>query len=175
MVADAHVRPLLAGDLAAYKVLRDEMLELHPEAFTSDAPTERQRTAAAYLPRLGLDRPEGGQFTLGAWRGNRLLGAISCERDARLKVRHIGHIVGMMVRVDSRGQGIGRALVAACIAQARRTRGLELLTLSVTSSNAAAVSLYEAAGFSRYGRLVHAMKLGDTWLDKDLMVLPLGH
>ena len=173
MAAELRVAPLVADDLPAYKALRDEMLSLHPEAFTSDAPTEALRPASAYLPRLGLDRPDGGQFTLGAWRAHRLIGAIGCERDLRLKVRHIGHIVGMMVHADARGRGVGRALLDACIAQVRRASGLELLTLSVTSSNVSAIGLYEAAGFRRYGRLASAIKLGDRYLDKDLMALPL--
>jgi ribosomal protein S18 acetylase RimI-like enzyme len=171
MDADIGIRRLAADDLQAYKELRDEMLALHPEAFTSDAPTESARPATAYVPRLGLDRPEGGQFTLGAWQGERLVGAISCERERRVKVRHIVHVVGMMVRPELRGRGIGRSLVDAFVAEARRAEGIELATLTVTSSNGGAVGLYEAAGFTRYGKLVHAMKLGDTYLDKDLMVL----
>jgi ribosomal protein S18 acetylase RimI-like enzyme len=172
MAADTLVRPLVASDLPAYKALRDEMLDLHPEAFTSDAPTERARPAAAYLPRLGLDRPDGGQFALGAFQGDTLVGALSCERDHRLKVRHIGHVVGMMVHPQMRGRGLGRALVVACIARARDA-GLEMLTLTVTSSNQAAVALYEGAGFRRYGRLEHAIKLDGAYHDKDLMVLQL--
>jgi ribosomal protein S18 acetylase RimI-like enzyme len=171
MDADVDIRPLTADDLPAYKSLRDEMLALHPEAFTSDAPTEQARPASAYLPRLGLDRPEGGQFTLGAWLSGQLVGAISSERDGRLKVRHIVHVVGMMVRPEVRGRGIGRGLLDAFLAQVRRAGGIELVTLSVTSSNALAVALYEAAGFRHYGKLVHGIKLGDSYLDKDLMSL----
>src|SRR4051794_2955575 len=57
---DAAIRRLAAADLRVYKALRDRMLEEYPEAFTSDASTERGRRADDYLPRLGLDRPEGG-------------------------------------------------------------------------------------------------------------------
>jgi len=173
MADELVIRALTVDDLPAYKALRDEMLELHPEAFTSDAPTERVRHASAYLPRLGLDQPEGGAFTLGAWRGERLVGAISSERDLRLKVRHIVHVVGMMVRPEARGHGIGSGLLQALVARARGIAGVEMVTLSVTASNAAAVRLYMAAGFTRYGRLPHAIKLADTYHDKDLMVLSL--
>ena len=79
------------------------MLALHPEAFTSDAESEAGKEPADYLHRLGLERRDGGHFVLGAWRGKRLLGAIGCEREARLKVRHIGHVIGMMVRPEARG------------------------------------------------------------------------
>ena len=172
-VLQIDIAGLTVADLPAYKALRDRMLAAHPQAFTSDATAESLRPASAYSSRLGFERPEGGHFTLGAWRERRLVGAISCERDTRLKVRHIGQLVGMMVRDELQGQGIGRALLEACIARARGAAGLELLTLSVTSSNAGALGLYRAAGFERYGTLHHAIKLGAHYHDKDQMVLVL--
>jgi GNAT superfamily N-acetyltransferase len=65
---------------------------------------------------------------LGAWRGERLLGSIGCERDRRRKGRHVGHIVGMMVRPEARGRGIGRVLLQGLIGEqpqwGRAGRGL---------------------------------------------------
>ena len=165
MTEDVVIRRLEARDLRAYKALRDEMLERHPAAFTSDARTEGYRRADDYLPRLGLDRPEGGHLTLGAWRGTELVGAIGLERDTRLKVHHIGHVVAMMVRDPAQRQGIGRALLDAMIDEAGGAR-LEILTLTVTDGNSNAVSLYERAGFARFGTLHKAIKLGDRYHDK---------
>jgi len=165
------IRRLVPADLAAYKALRDHMLAAHPESFTSDPAPER--APESYLSRLGLQCPEGGEFTLGAWQFGRLVGAVSCERDARTKVRHIGHIIGMMVRAETRGLGIGRALLEACIAQARAADGLVMLTLTVTAGNAAAVHLYERAGFVRYGRLPRAILVDGAYHDKDQMSLSL--
>jgi ribosomal protein S18 acetylase RimI-like enzyme len=173
MAEPVIVRRLGRADVEAYKALRDAMLEAHPDAFTSDAPTERRKAATAYLGRLGLDRPEGGHFTLGAFQGEALVGAISCERDERVKVRHIGHVVGMMVCPPARGAGVARMLLDHCLALVRETDGMELLTLSVTAGNAAAERLYESAGFRTYGTLARAIKLGDTALDKTLMSLAL--
>lgn len=167
------VRRLVPADLPAYKVLRDTLLASDPEAFTSDAQGESGKAPSGYLPRLGLDRPEGGQFVLGTWRGRDLVGAIGCQRDPRSKVRHIGHVIGMMVRREERSAGLGRALLDACIAEARRAAGLEMLTLTVTASNQRAVRLYEGAGFVRYGTLVRAIRLDGRYLDKHLMALTL--
>jgi ribosomal protein S18 acetylase RimI-like enzyme len=168
------IRALAAADLAAYKRLRDTTLTTEPEAFTSDAAEESLKSAQSYLPRLGLDRHEGGHFTLGAFtRGEHLVGAVTCEREPRIKGRHIAHLVGMMVLAEARGQGVGRRLLAECTAQARRAPGLEMLTLSVTASNRIAVELYLRAGFTRYGKLVHAIKIDGQYHDKDLMVLTL--
>ena len=168
----AVIRPLGAADLADYKRLRDEMLAAHPEAFTSDAETETQRPADDYATRFGLDRHDEGQFVLGARAGAQLVGAIGCERDERLKVRHIGHVIGMMVRPAARRRGVGAQLLVACIAEARRA-GLEMLTLTVTSGNESAVQLYERHGFAGYGTLRRALKVGAAYHDKLHMVLAL--
>ena len=167
------IRRLAKPDLAAYKALRDEALGAHPEAFTSDAATERARSAESYLSRLGIDRADGGQFTLGAWQGQRLVGALGCERDLRVKVRHVAHLIGMMVRTEVRQAGIGHALLQSGIAAARSAEGVTMLTLNVTASNAAAIHLYERAGFVRYGSLAGAIRVDGVPYAKDHMVLTL--
>ena len=172
-MAELTIRRMAAPDLRAYKALRDTMLEAHPEAFTSDASTERHRRADDYVPRLGLERPEGGHLMLGAWRDDALVGAVGLERDERIKVRHIGHVVSMMVRDSVRGQGIGRSLLDALIDEAREPAGLEMLTLTVTEVNAGALRLYERSGFSRFGTLHKAIKVGSQYHDKVHMVLYL--
>ena len=172
MAEGCEIRRLEPADLWAYKSLRDELLEGHPEAFTSDALTERHRRADDYLPRLGLEQPDGGHLLLGAWDPAGLSGAIGLERDRRLKVRHIGHLVGMMVRERSRGRGLGGALLDALIAEARAA-GLELLTLTVTEGNDSAIRLYERAGFVRFGLLHNAIKVGEHYHAKVYMAKSL--
>ncbi len=170
------IRRLVAPDLGDYKALRDTMLAAHPEAFTSDAATERLRTPDSYLARIGADQASAahaGQFTLGAWHGTRLVGALGCERDPRVKVRHIAHLIGMMVVADARRAGVGRALLDACIASARAAGSIEMLTLSVTAGNSAAQRLYEGAGFSRYASLPRAIRVGAEYHAKEQWVLML--
>ncbi|MFG6415286.1 GNAT family N-acetyltransferase [Roseateles sp. DC23W] len=162
---------MLEPDLLAYKALRDAMLSGHPEAFTSDAETERLRDLASYRSRLA-----GGNtlFTLVALDGSRVVGALTCEREPRHKVQHIAHLVGMMVADTHRGRGIGRALLAAGLDRVKATPGLAQLTLSVTAGNRAAIGLYCGAGFERYGHLPDAIRLPDgRRLGKDLMLLRL--
>ena len=174
-VAAFVVRELVERDLAAYKALRDDALARHDDAFTSDAATEALRSAESYRSRLGIapDDAAGG-FTLGAFDdGDRLVGALTIERERRRKIRHVGHLVGMMVATERQRSGIGRALLEAAIARARENGELHQITLSVTSSNPSAVRLYERAGFVRYGRLPRAIRIGERFLDKDLMVLAL--
>lgn len=169
------VRRLGVGDLPAYKALRDAVLAAYPWAFTSDATEAQGRAPDSYRSRLGLDRSEGGEFTLGAWHAETLVGAISCERDARIKVRHIGHIVGMMVSGQHQQRGIGKTVLAACVTEARRADALEMLTLTVTAGNTPAIRLYEAAGFVRCGTLPKAICVDGRYFDKDQMMLALSN
>ncbi len=166
------VRLLAESDLAAYKRLRDQMLTRHPDAFTSDAETERARDAQSYRSRLSGGGNGTCLFTLVAVVGAdpELAGAISCERELRAKVRHIAHVAGMMVAPNFQGRGIGRELLEAAMRLLSKQDSIELITLSVTSSNKVAVRLYESCGFSLYGRLGGAIKFPDgSLLDKDLM------
>ena len=183
---DALPRPLLrlltAADLPAYKALRDTGLQHDPEAFTSDFESAQPLPATHYAARLG--QPRDDHFILGALAASTrasnpsdpspaLIGAVVCQREARRKTRHQAELVGMIVAPTARGQGVGRALLAAFDAQVRQVPGVEQIVLSVTASNAAALRLYEGAGFRRYGLLPRALKIGSTYHDKALMVKTL--
>lgn len=169
---DIHIRLLTQADLPAYKALRDEGLRSDPEAFTSDFDTASALPAAGYAARLG--QPPDDHFILGAFtRDGAMLGSVVCEREARQKKRHEAALVGLIIKPDARGQGIGKALLAAFDMLVRQLPGLEQVVLSVTASNQAAVALYQGAGFQRYGLLPRAIKLGNTHFDKLLMVKTL--
>jgi RimJ/RimL family protein N-acetyltransferase len=168
---DLILRQLQPTDLDAYKALRIHVLSHHEEAFTSDATAEAKRTAQSYAARLGDDNSRA--FTLGAFRGNRLVGAVTCEHDARVKVQHIGHIIGMMVHTDEQGRGVGRALLDALIGRASADAELHQLTLNVTAGNAAAERLYERSGFTRYGTHAQAIRVDGEFFDKHHMLLNL--
>lgn len=171
VATDVTVRELQSSDLEAYKALRDHALAHNEDMFTSDAATEAKRTAQSYAARLGGDNTQA--FTLAAFRGDRLVGAVTCEHDARVKVQHIGHVTGMMVHNEEQGRGVGRALIASLIERASADAGLHQLTLNVTAGNDVAERLYERSGFVRYGTLPRAIRVGGAFFDKHHMVLNL--
>ena len=169
------IRPMREPDLLAYKALRDAMLASHPEAFTSDAETEGRRDLSSYRSRLAGGADGSTLFTLVALDGSHLVGAITCEREPRVKVNHLAHLIGMMVADSHAGRGIGGALLRAAVGRLRATPGLAQVTLSVTAGNRAAIGLYESQGFVRYGSLPDAIRLADgRHLAKDLMRLELS-
>ena len=75
-------------------------------------------------------------------------------------------------RLEQAGKGIGRALTLACIECAKQA-GFSQLELEVVAENAAAVRLYEAAGFREYGRNPRGFLSRRGWQELVLMRLEL--
>ncbi len=75
--------------------------------------------------------------------------------------------------VDTRfaRRGVGRALLQACEAYARRRRR-EALTLEVRYDNASAIALYESCGFRQFGEHAHYYADGATALRYEKSLLP---
>lgn len=71
--------------------------------------------------------------------------------------------MGVLVRADRRGLGIGEALVEACIAWARE-RGGRKVVLHVYAHDAAAVALYRKHGFEERGAPRRSRRRnGEVW------------
>jgi [ribosomal protein S18]-alanine N-acetyltransferase len=68
-------------------------------------------------------------------------------------------------------RGVGRALLQACDAYARRHRR-EALTLEVRYDNSAAIALYESSGFRQFGEHAHYYADGATALRYEKPLLP---
>jgi ribosomal-protein-alanine N-acetyltransferase len=82
--------------------------------------------------------------------------------------------LGMLVRAERRRQGVGDALIDACVEWARG-RGAREVVLHVFPHNPAAVALYRKHGFEERGlvREAYPRRNGERW-DAIRMVLPLG-
>ena len=85
------------------------------------------------------------------------VGAVCVEQDEVLAYGGMlwapdeGQITNIAVSPDARRRGCGRAVLNFLIGAARE-RGCEMISLEVRESNAAAVALYEHAGFVVAGR-----------------------
>ena len=163
------IRRLTAADAIEYRALRLRALREHPDAFRSGYEEEAANPADWAARRLGSDG-----FFLGAFdAAGTLIGTVGIALEQRAKLRHQGKVLGMYVAPEHTRRGVGRALIDACIAQARGIPHLESLVLTVTSSNEHAVRLYRNAGFVEYGREPRTMKVDGRYFDKTLMFLDL--
>jgi ribosomal protein S18 acetylase RimI-like enzyme len=167
------VRVLTEVDASELYALRLRALQESPEAFGSTYAETVTRGVESYRRRLR--QPLTETFMLGAYTpDDTLVGMVVFSRETGDKDRHKGYILSMYVEPESRGRGIGRALVGEAIARARQVPGLVQLQLAVVTSNAAARDLYLSLGFVVYGVEPRALRLGeDQYRDEELMILRL--
>jgi len=164
---------LTPSDVDEYRRVRLRALAEHPEAFRSDAEEEAAKPLPWWEARLAPRTESNGAF-FGAWTAaRRLVGTAGLLLEARRKVCHTATIVGMYVAPEHAGRGLGARLLDACIDVARADPALEVLYLTVTSTNSGAIRLYERAGFVAYGLEPRSMRLGDRAFDKLMMALHL--
>ncbi|MFO1014573.1 MAG: GNAT family N-acetyltransferase [Caulobacteraceae bacterium] len=117
------------------------------------------------IPSLAAERAtiarfaaQDRSFFMLAWRGRKLVGLADIEAWQRPEGRHAAPI-GISVARSARGQGVGRALMLACIERARLWEGFCRIELEVASWNSKAIRLYESLGFRHEGRRVKGMNL----------------
>ena len=166
-----EIRTLTEDDAAPYRALRLEALQTNPEAFGSSYEETAARPLSATVERLRAQQTPGS-FSLGAFDGA-LIGTVTVVRDEGQKTRHRANIYAMYVTPGARGRGVGRALLEEAIRRARAVPGLEQLHLAVVTTNTGASALYQALGFTVYGRESRALKIGDQYFDEDMMILRL--
>ncbi len=167
------IRKLTADEAEIFRAIRVEMVSEHPEAF-GHTPEEVRHMPDYELRKLIDPRdifPE--QFVLGAFDGDRLVGTVGFVRDEHEKRRHRALIWTVYVKEYYRGMGLSRALMQTLINEARRIAGLEILYLSVATTQRAARRLYETLGFTRWGIDERCYKVGDHYADHEELVLRL--
>ncbi|WP_127584186.1 GNAT family N-acetyltransferase [Paenibacillus koleovorans] len=163
------IRRLTPADASAYREIRLEALQAHPEAFSSSYEEEVERSLAFFEERLRSEQV----YTFGSFAEDQLQGTVTLLPESKSKIKHKAHLVAMFVRPAARRSGVGRGLLSAAISQARALGGIERVYLGVTATNVPARRLYEALGFQSYGLDKRGMKIGDRYLDEELMVLEL--
>ena len=104
--------------------------------------------------------------------GGDVVGHIYVQRESHPVTRHVASL-GIAVAADSRGRGVGSALLAAAVAWARGV-GVEKIVLSVYPDNTGATALYRKFGFVEEGRLSRQSRKSYGDEDEILMAVWIG-
>ncbi|MFD7732926.1 GNAT family N-acetyltransferase [Kitasatospora phosalacinea] len=127
---------------------------------------------ADLLGRVVAAAQAGDAALRAAYLDRQLVGVGYWLRYARPTHRPHADLEKIAVDAAVHGRGVGRALTAALIADAREA-GIEVLTLDARGDNAGALHLYRSLGFTEYGRLPDFVAVGEHRYDKVFYMLDL--
>jgi putative acetyltransferase len=122
--------------------------------------------------RRRFRRRSPSELHLVAYRGERLVGHVTIERDRHPVTRHVSSLA-IAVAAEERGRGIGRRLMEAALGWAKDV-GIEKVVLSVYPHNEAAIALYRSFGFVEEGRLARHSRKAYGYEDEILMAAWIG-
>jgi putative acetyltransferase len=130
--------------------------------------------SSAEVWRKRLAEPAEGTFPLVAWVEDEIVGQLGLQTfPNRPRRRHVGQI-GMAVRDDWQGHGVGTALMEAAVDLAEKWLNLARLELDVYVDNEPAIRLYKKFGFVVEGRLVNFAFRAGEFVDVYIMARVRG-
>ncbi|MFF3374522.1 GNAT family N-acetyltransferase [Streptomyces sp. NPDC002680] len=125
------------------------------------------RARPPYTPFFETSDPR--DHLVAATGDGRVVGYVKLARPTPLASNaHVRQIQGLAVSDEARGMGVGRLLIRAAVAEARR-RGALRLSLRVLGHNAPARRLYESEGFVVEGIQPREFLLDGEFVDDVLM------
>ena len=168
------VRRLKGTDAAAYLKLRLYALRESPTAFGSSYAEERDRPIAEC--RKWLEVSEQKEIFMGAFDDGVMVAqaALKRERTTNRKQRHKAWLWGMYVHPRYRGLGVGREIVQKLLQAVHRMKGLEIIKLAATSTNAAALGLYRQLGFQHYATEPKALLVKGKYYDFEFLMIEVA-
>ena len=152
ILKDGRTCILRSGTAAdAEKALANFVLTHAQTDWLTTYPDENTTTVEEEATYLRRKHESADEVELVAEVDGAIVGTAGIERvGAKDKLKHRAEL-GISIDSAFWGQGIGRAMIRACIECAKRA-GYAQLELSVVADNARAYALYQSEGFVEYGR-----------------------
>ncbi|MBQ5949821.1 GNAT family N-acetyltransferase [Massilia sp. ST3] len=142
------IRRFQAHEWPAYRAIRLRSLGDAPDAFGSTLAAEQAYPDDTWSGRLARSEVSGIDCPLAAELDGQLVGLAWAKVDGDDPL--LVNLFQMWVAPEARGRRVAAALLDAAIAWARG-RGARAMRLGVECGNAAALALYERAGFRDAG------------------------
>ena len=143
-----QIRRIQPADAMAVTRLRVQALTLEPLAFAMSV-TQAADWSDDQWAQMASRNSTGVQTVVLAQVGTELVGMVGCNIDASPKMAHCGMVWGMYVAPPHRNRRIAQQLLQAVIDHGR-AHHLQMLKLSVTTTQTSALHGYLRAGFVQY-------------------------
>ena len=160
------IRPAGPEDASGITALR-RMPGVFEQA--ASLPSDRPRRMEELLRQPG----QGRHVLVAVSPDNTVLGLVMLTVESNPRRRHTGGL-GIMVRTDCQGQGIGTALLEAVLDLADNWLMLHRVELEVYADNGDAIRLYQRFGFETEGRNREAAVTAGDYVDM-LVMARLGN
>jgi phosphinothricin acetyltransferase len=157
MTQNLSIEPMQPADWPAVRAIYREGIATGNATFETEAP-EWEQWDSGHLPICRLVARRDGQIV--GWAA---LSPVS----GRCVYAGVAE-VSVYVAAAARGQGVGKALLAALVAESERA-GLWTLQAGIFPENAASLALHRACGFREVGRRERIGQMHGVWRDIVLM------
>jgi ribosomal protein S18 acetylase RimI-like enzyme len=144
-----------------YRDLRLEALKSEPIAFSSSYEEEQSIPENSWRERINNN--------LFVMADNKPVGLAGFFRNTHLKTHHVCEMYGVYLRSEYRGQGIGKRLVEAVMAEIQRLKGVTIIEVGVNPTQKAAKNLYRKRGFKTVAHFNKWMCIDGKFYDALIM------
>ena len=145
--------------------LRLEALREEPFAFGSSYKEESLLSEKEWKAR--------NRNALYVMENNIPVGMMVLIRHSNQKIKHIGNIYGLFVKMSHRGRGIGNLLIEKAIQIHNSLSYIKKIRLAVNREQESAIALYKKHGFNVTGILSKEIYYKGTYYDELIMELLL--
>lgn len=142
---------------AIYLPIFEKVHDIEKEAWYEDVKLGRELCIVAQIPNVEPPNNIAGQCEI-----------TDPEWDAA--AHHVG-ILGIIVREDFRGLGLGEILIDCAIRESKKLKNKTKIILSCFSTNKIALSLYKKLGFEKIGIRKKQFYMNEQFYDEVLMEL----
>jgi len=144
------IRRAVPADARGYIHLIKDVLREQPPVDTPYAPDEFDPPLERIRERIAEVALAPNSLFLVAEAGRTIIATLTCGGGTLKADRHMTAL-GIYVAKAWRDQGVGHALMRACVEWAQASPVVERVELEVYAHNARAIHLYEQFGFEREG------------------------
>ena len=166
-----ELRMLEPGDAGQFRAIRLKALSEDPNSFMRNLEEEEHLSEADFGRMAYSGQHPTRHFVIGAFDNGALVGTCGFRRFGPTNLRHKGELWAVYVAPEGRGRGVGGRIVQACLDEARKMPGLELINIYVAGDSA--IAFYSRFGFKTFGLEKKAKKIGDHYTDLEYMTLDL--